>query len=42
MNDESLKHFFDALASARAIRQFSQGRSFEALCAELSEALLMV
>lgn len=34
MNEQSLKHFFDALASARAIRKFSQGKSFEEYCSD--------
>jgi len=29
MNEESLKHYFDALAAASAIRRFSEGKSFE-------------
>lgn len=34
MNEESLKHFFDAFASARAIQKFSQGKSFEDYCSD--------
>lgn len=34
MNEESLKHFFDALTSARAIQQFSLGKSFEDYCSD--------
>ena len=34
MNEESLKHYFDALTSARAIIKFSQGRSFEEYCSD--------
>lgn len=34
MNEESLKHFYDALSAARAIRRFSEGKSFEDYCAD--------
>ena len=34
MNEESLKHYFDALASARAIRKFSLGKNFEDYCSD--------
>jgi uncharacterized protein with HEPN domain len=32
MNEESLKHFYDALTSARAILRFCEGKSFEDYC----------
>ena len=34
MNEESLKHYFDALGAARAIRRFSKGKSFEDYCSD--------
>jgi uncharacterized protein with HEPN domain len=34
MNEESLKHFYDAWTSASAIRQFSQGKNFEDYCSD--------
>jgi len=34
MNEKSLKHYFDALTSARAVRQFSQGKCFEDYCSD--------
>jgi len=33
MNEESLKYFYDALAAARAIREFAEGNTFEDYCA---------
>ncbi len=32
MNNQSLKHLFDALSCARAIKQFAHGRTFEQYC----------
>ena len=34
MNEESLKHYFDALSSAKAIQRFSLGRHFEDYCSD--------
>lgn len=33
MNDTSLKHFYDALVAARAIRSFTENKTFEDYCA---------
>ncbi|MEX2581257.1 MAG: DUF86 domain-containing protein [Verrucomicrobiales bacterium] len=32
MNEESLKHYFDALTAAWAIQRFSRGKNFEDYC----------
>lgn len=32
MDEVSLKHFYDAREAARAIRRFSDGRSFQDYC----------
>jgi len=32
MNEESLKHFYDALVAARAIRSFIEGKTFQDYC----------
>ena len=34
MNEPSLKHFYDALQAARAVRDFTHGRCFEEYCAD--------
>ena len=34
MDDKCLKHFYDALAAARAIQKFSEGKSFEDYCSD--------
>ncbi len=41
MNNESLKHFFDALVAARAILKFSEGKKYEDYAADelLSSAI---
>ncbi len=41
MNEESLKHYYDGLAVARAIDRFARGKSFEDYCTDdmLSSAI---